>query len=581
MSRFYKDLAGPHFETLAKAIYRKEVGQITDPDELYLPLLVLPKSLISWCIQNIVPIQIGETKKLNVPGSDGILEVRKIAPDIYSGSILKDAKIINSFEKIPMPALAGTLLNVLELYDEVAGRKVDEMEKQELATKVSNADDRVKDILDKVGKIIDVINYKNTMQPKSVVVNFNMSSDIPESIKKGEMEVLDKAAPSGRERKQKEAAEIEKRIPAKDPSKPLGLDLGKLKQQVEAVRAMKQPDPLDTKDPGNAVLYQRGIGEEPIATMSSDQSPPRQPGGKGISLQGGYVRSGKKEDARGVARAILKRLKQSRQMQKAQEDKLVHPEARKEYRKNRRAEEISPSDPYENQITSELGVSDRGIEARRGSLVEGGIAHGYARTKSKEEHLSDAKKYFKKLYRKIKEQEKPDLTKEELAKQTPKFEAPQKAVRMAPQAPTPPKAPSRAQQPKLNGPVDTVTNNTAKMRAPKVSSTPAQPKMAGAPKAAQPKQPVGMQPIARVSKEEVESAKSDSGSKLFTKEEYDKYKFNPTGLWSVMTDKSLSLQKTENGSFLLYADPKEWDEDNIRLLTTSIKAQQKLKRFGF
>ena len=132
MGNFWKDLAGPHYETLEKAIYRKETGRVLDAlPEVYTPLLAVPRGLMSWVIQNVKPIEVNETKKLEVPGSDAVLEIRKILSDTYSGTIVSKGKVIHQFEMIPLPAVAGTLLSVLELYDDVAGRKVEEVEKKE------------------------------------------------------------------------------------------------------------------------------------------------------------------------------------------------------------------------------------------------------------------------------------------------------------------------------------------------------------------------------------------------------------------------------------------------------------------
>jgi len=185
MSKFYQDLAGDQYEVLAKAIYRKELGQLTDPMDLYLPLLALPRSLLSWLVQNVKPITIDESRNLNIPGSDCILDVRKLTYDLYSGQILRNNKIIHTFDPTSLPALGGHILNVCELYEEVAGRPVEETEKKELADKMSDKEE-LKSIIEKLGNLVDSIVQSqvkkdefSSPEPKSqqpVVVNVTLSN---------------------------------------------------------------------------------------------------------------------------------------------------------------------------------------------------------------------------------------------------------------------------------------------------------------------------------------------------------------------------------------------------------------------
>lgn len=77
---------------------------------------------------------------------------------------------------------------------------------------------------------------------------------------------------------------------------------------------------------------------------------------------------------------------------KSKEDKNLPPEQRKQFRKEKKA---FAKDPLEAQVTTKPGVSQRGIEVRRGdSRVSGAVAHGYSRVKEPKQHMEQAKKLF-------------------------------------------------------------------------------------------------------------------------------------------------------------------------------------------
>lgn len=80
---------------------------------------------------------------------------------------------------------------------------------------------------------------------------------------------------------------------------------------------------------------------------------------------------------------------------KAREDKAIAPERRKEFREAK-LDMPGSHDHLANQVTSAKGVSERGIEARRGdSKVPGAIAHGFGRVTEPSKHMESAKKLFR------------------------------------------------------------------------------------------------------------------------------------------------------------------------------------------
>ena len=99
------------------------------------------------------------------------------------------------------------------------------------------------------------------------------------------------------------------------------------------------------------------------------------------------------------------------ELSKAKEDKLVSEDRRKDLRQERSR---FSRDPLEAQLTSRQGVSDRGIEVRRGDTrVKGAIAHGYGRVSSPEKHKEKARAYFKEVGEKVKKLPKLNLTRSE------------------------------------------------------------------------------------------------------------------------------------------------------------------------
>lgn len=107
-------------EALNKAIVREGPDVVADPQDLYLSLLVVPRSILAWLMSSIRPMEPGDSKEFTVPGTDGaVMLVNKMASDVYKGNIVQGGKEIHKFHGVGLPALAGHLMTVFELYDEV------------------------------------------------------------------------------------------------------------------------------------------------------------------------------------------------------------------------------------------------------------------------------------------------------------------------------------------------------------------------------------------------------------------------------------------------------------------------------
>lgn len=182
----------------------------------------------------------------------------------------------------------------------------------------------------------------------------------------------------------------------------------------------------------------------------------------------------------------------------------------------------------------------------------------------------------------------------------PKFQTGQKAGAMAQQAPSPPMpgAKGAATTPKLNAPQNTADFDKPapiKSTTPKVKATPGAPKPPKSPSMKMaPAQGMGKSEskirakkvlvkdmslaLPKVTKDELSSAKSDVGEKLFKQAASGEYKFNPTGAQSVMNKGSVEIRKSQDGLYSIYTDGRQWDKDNILMLAALVKLNKNLKR---
>ncbi len=106
------------YETLRKAIYRKDSDSEIGPLDIYLPLLVVPRAIISWLYQNIKDIPSGEERQLVFPGLEDItIKIQKTGRDSYRADFVKDGKVIHQFDKQTLPNVGGHLMTIGEMYD--------------------------------------------------------------------------------------------------------------------------------------------------------------------------------------------------------------------------------------------------------------------------------------------------------------------------------------------------------------------------------------------------------------------------------------------------------------------------------
>jgi len=117
-------LGNQGYETLEKAIFKQKTAAVIDPLEYYLPLIVVPRTIISWLVQNIKPMKPGNILDVKFPGRDDIMiHFEKQADDQYRAEYVQGGKIIHTFEKQSLPAVSGHMMTVGELYDSFGDEK--------------------------------------------------------------------------------------------------------------------------------------------------------------------------------------------------------------------------------------------------------------------------------------------------------------------------------------------------------------------------------------------------------------------------------------------------------------------------
>lgn len=84
--------------------------------------------------------------------------------------------------------------------------------------------------------------------------------------------------------------------------------------------------------------------------------------------------------------------------------------------------------------------------------------------------------------------------------------------------------------------------------------------------------------LPKVTKDEMAEAKSDVGEKIFEEASPGEFSFNPTGAQSVMNKASVEIRKSEDGTYSIWADGQEWDQENIFLLSAFVKLNKSLSK---
>lgn len=118
---FLKACLGEDFfqEMKKSELYKPHSNVTIDPKEAWIAYQIVPRTLISWLINNLRCLDVGGIFKADIPGVEGRLELNKIDRDVYSGQIYSniDNKKLYEIKYRSIPAVGLCILSTFELYE--------------------------------------------------------------------------------------------------------------------------------------------------------------------------------------------------------------------------------------------------------------------------------------------------------------------------------------------------------------------------------------------------------------------------------------------------------------------------------
>jgi hypothetical protein len=124
-----KTLGEDFFESLAKVeLWKPGTRTTIDHEEIRTALKIVPRVVMTLLQNELIPMQIGETKELDLPfAPNAMVRVSKHERDVYSGEIEQDHKRLVDFKYRSLPGVGLVILSAFELYDmnEVKGEHKD------------------------------------------------------------------------------------------------------------------------------------------------------------------------------------------------------------------------------------------------------------------------------------------------------------------------------------------------------------------------------------------------------------------------------------------------------------------------
>lgn len=115
-----KTLGEDFFESLSKTeLWKPGTKSVNDIDDMRIGLKIVPRTIMSFLIRELAPMNIGENKeiKIPIPACHAVLKVTKHERDQYSGEVLQDNKILVDFKFRSIPGLGLVIMSAFELYD--------------------------------------------------------------------------------------------------------------------------------------------------------------------------------------------------------------------------------------------------------------------------------------------------------------------------------------------------------------------------------------------------------------------------------------------------------------------------------
>lgn len=123
--KFLDKYLGENFES---DLMKSDVGAILKPDanvsvspqEMYVSLQIVPRTVISMLVQHLKPLKPGGIADIPWYTDDGKthnIHINKISSDLYSGNISGEGKILSKFSYRSLPAVGLVIMSTYELYD--------------------------------------------------------------------------------------------------------------------------------------------------------------------------------------------------------------------------------------------------------------------------------------------------------------------------------------------------------------------------------------------------------------------------------------------------------------------------------
>lgn len=221
------------FLTLRKHIFRQDSQTTLTPIDMYLPMLAVPRTVLSWLVQNVHSVPLGEEKIIkDVPSLGNIdMHLKRTGNDSYSAEFIREGQILHSFDNQTLPMLGGQIIAFSGDYSGAIGG--------EAAKQVMSAVDdtsELRNLVRAMGKLIDYLVSEKIANAVPVIAAAPLADQLKEELAKKSYDPnTAKQGPSGFPLPNGPSGPAEAAKPAKKPQL-------KINQQAKQKQAFKQQD---------------------------------------------------------------------------------------------------------------------------------------------------------------------------------------------------------------------------------------------------------------------------------------------------------------------------------------------------
>jgi hypothetical protein len=195
---FLKKTLGDDFlESLQKFdLWKPDTKSVTDHNELFQGLKIVPKILLSFLIKELTPMNIDDTKEIKLPvASDSLLRVTKHGPDVYSGEIIDNNKKLTEFKFRPIPGIGLVILSAYELYNIEDLDKEHNIDHDQEARIQKIVEDRLQ-LFSLVNQVVDGKLLQRDAVQQLLMSKLNEMSQEHKQIKEEHKEIKEEAKPT-------------------------------------------------------------------------------------------------------------------------------------------------------------------------------------------------------------------------------------------------------------------------------------------------------------------------------------------------------------------------------------------------